>query len=288
MINLLQTNELFFLCVVFFFSLAIGSFLNVVIHRLPKMMNIDWQEQCHELLELEANKESSTYNLSYPRSHCPSCQHQISALENIPIISYLLLKGQCSDCKISISARYPLVELFTGLISVLIAWHFGFSWQTALALPLVWALISLSFIDFDTQLLPDQIIYPFLWLGLLANSQGLFTDLNSAVIGAAVGYLSLWSVFQLFKLITKKDGMGYGDFKLMALFGAWLGWQSLFQIILLSSLVGAIAGVSLILILGRDKNIPIPFGPYIASAGLISLLTGMQITQAYLQWAGLA
>jgi leader peptidase (prepilin peptidase)/N-methyltransferase len=267
---------------------AVGSFLNVVAHRLPMMMEREWKSQCREILELEEESKSSPpLTLLRPRSRCPHCGHQITAAENIPIISYLFLKGRCSDCGAKISPRYPLVELVTALLSLLVAWHFGVSWQTAAALPLTWALIAASLIDFDHKLLPDSIVLPALWAGLLINLFGVFTDTHSALIGAMAGYLSLWSIFQFFRLITGKEGMGYGDFKLFALFGAWLGWEYLFQILLLSSLVGAVVGITLIVLRGRDRNIPIPFGPYLATAGWISLLWGDAINQAYLQWAGL-
>lgn len=253
------------------------------------MLEREWEQQCRELRgESATDAEPEPFSLSHPRSRCQECGHQIAFWENIPIISYIFLRGRCSACGNGISLRYPIVELVTGLLSVAIAWHFGFSWQTAAALPLTWALISLSLIDYDHKLLPDNIALPLLWLGLLVNLQGGFTDISSAVIGAIAGYLSLWSIFQLFRLITGKEGMGYGDFKLLALLGAWLGWQYLLQIVLLSSLVGAIVGISLVLILGRDRTLPIPFGPYLASAGWISLLWGEEINVAYLRLAGIA
>jgi leader peptidase (prepilin peptidase)/N-methyltransferase len=238
-------------------------------------------------MELPA-EETVPFNLARPGSRCPHCGHAIRAWENIPLVSYMFLKGRCSSCSEPISARYPLVELTTGLFSLAVAWHFGFSPEAAAALPLTWALIALSLIDFDKKLLPDNIVLPFLWLGLLLNIGGFFTDLHSAVLGAAAGYLALWSLFHLFRLLTGKEGMGYGDFKLLALFGAWLGWQHLFQIVLLSSLVGAVVGILLILFRRHDRTIPIPFGPYLAAAGWISLLWGDAINRAYLQWAGLA
>ncbi len=253
-------------------------------------MEADWRQQCHDFLDIKnASEASSPYlTLSRPSSSCPHCGHKIRAWENIPLLSWLLLRGKCSECKQPISMRYPVVELTTGLLSLAVALHFGFSWQAAAALPLTWSLIALTLIDFDEQLLPDSIVLPVLWLGLILSLFGIFTDSHSAIIGAVAGYLSLWSVFQLFKLLTGKEGMGYGDFKLFALFGAWFGWQSLIQIILLSSVVGAVVGILLILIRGRDRNIPIPFGPYLAAAGWISLIWGEQINTAYLHWAGLA
>lgn len=264
-----------------FLGLCVGSFLNVVIHRLPRMMENDWQLQCAELNGTEV-AAGEPFNLARPASRCPSCGHRITPLENIPVISYLFLRGRCSGCRTSISPRYPLVEAFTGLASAYLAWRYGWSLQTGAALLLVWALIALTFIDFDTQLLPDAITLPLLWAGLLFNLFGTFTDLQSAVIGAMAGYLSLWSVYWLFKLVTGKEGMGYGDFKLLAALGAWLGWQLLPAVILLSSLVGAAVGITLIVVARHGRNIPIPFGPYLAAAGAIALLWGKQLTQAYL------
>ncbi len=269
-------------------GLMVGSFLNVVVYRLPVMMERDWKSHCREYFELPGTeKNGARFDLVQPRSCCPHCGHQIPAWENIPVISYLLLRGRCSKCQTNISLRYPLVELATALLSLLVAWQFGFSWMTAAALALTWALIVLSLIDFDHKLLPDSIVIPFLWLGLILSLFNIYTDSHSSLIGAAAGYLSLWSIFHLFKLITGKEGMGYGDFKLLALFGAWLGWQYLLQIVLLSSVVGAIVGIGLILFRGRDRTIPIPFGPYLAAAGWISLLWGGQINRLYLTWAGL-
>ncbi len=289
LIEQLQQNQTLFLFTIAFISLSVGSFLNVVIYRLPVMLEREWEGQCRELLNHpNDNSGHERFNLAYPHSRCQECGHQIAFWENIPVISYIFLRGSCSDCGKSISLRYPIVEFTTGLLSVAIAWHFGFSWQTAAALPLTWALIALSLIDYDHKLLPDSIVLPFVWLGLLINLQGGFTDLSSAVIGAAAGYLSLWSIFQLFRLITGKEGMGYGDFKLLAMLGAWLGWQYLLQIVLLSSLVGAIVGICLVLVLGRDRTIPIPFGPYLATAGWISLIWGKEINLAYMQYAGLS
>ena len=270
-------------------GLLVGSFLNVVIHRLPIMMEREWRTQCAELLEGNSDPASlETFNLIHPRSRCPSCGHQITALENVPLVSWLVLKGKCSSCDAPIPIRYPLVEMTTGILSVVVAWRLGGGWEMLFILLLTWALIAASAIDFDHQLLPDSIILPFLWLGLLLNTQGVFTTPASAVIGAAAGYFSLWALFHLFRLVTGKEGMGYGDFKLFALFGAWLGWEHLIQIIILSSAVGAIVGIVLILSLGRDKNVPIPFGPYLAAAGWISLLWGNEINRLYLEWSGLA
>ncbi|MEJ1489445.1 MAG: A24 family peptidase [Candidatus Sedimenticola sp. (ex Thyasira tokunagai)] len=287
LLQLLQQNNILFISFITLIGLMIGSFLNVVAYRLPMMMEREWKSQCHEILELSPAEETPRFTLSQPRSTCPKCDHPISAWENVPLISYLVLRGRCSACKAAISPRYPIVELTTGLLSLIVAWHFGFSWQCATALPLTWALIALTLIDFDHQLLPDSIVIPGLWGGLIISLFAIFSDTTSAIIGAVVGYLSLWTIFQLFKLLTGKEGMGYGDFKLFALFGAWLGWQYLIQILLLSSIVGALIGISLILFRGRDGTIPIPFGPYLAAAGWISLMWGEQINNAYLQWAGL-
>jgi leader peptidase (prepilin peptidase)/N-methyltransferase len=267
-------------------GLLVGSFLNVVIHRLPRMLERDWDLQCAEL-NGQPLPEQATYNLLTPASSCPSCGHRIRPWENIPVISYLLLRGRCAACGAGISVRYPVVELVTGLLSLAVVWQFGPGLQALAALLLLWGLIALTWIDYDTQLLPDQLTLPLLWLGLLLNIDGLFVDIQTAVIGAAAGYLSLWLVFHLFRLLTGKEGMGYGDFKLLALLGAWLGWTLLPQIILLSSLVGAVVGISMILLGNLERQHPIPFGPYLAAAGLIALLWGEQINRAYLNFAGL-
>lgn len=277
----LQSSPALYVSVAALFGLMVGSFLNVVIHRLPRMMEREWREQC-STMDGEAPPPTIPYNLVIPRSACPSCGHMISAWENVPLISWLILRGRCSHCKTPISPRYPIVEALTGIISGYVAWHFGFGLTALAALLFTWALIALTFIDFDTQLLPDSITQPLIWLGLLLNLNGFFTGLDSALIGTVAGYLTLWSVYWLFKLVTKKEGMGYGDFKLLAAIGAWLGWQMLPLVILLSSLVGAVVGISLILFAGRGRQIPIPFGPYLAGGGLIALLWGKQITQAYL------
>ena len=286
-IALLQENMEVFLFIIFIFGLSVGSFLNVVIYRLPVILEQGWKAECAELNNQPLDSTKPQLTLSSPASRCPKCGHKIRVWENIPILSYLILKGRCSSCQAGISIRYPLIELTTGLLSMAIAWHFGFTMMTAGALLLTYTLIALSMIDFDHQILPDNITLPVLWLGLAFNLFGVYTDLASAVIGTIAGYLSLWSVFWLFKLLTGKEGMGYGDFKLLALFGAWLGWQYLPQIILLSSIVGAVIGIGMVLIRGRDRNIPIPFGPYLAIAGWISLLYGEQINQSYLQFAGI-
>ena len=266
-------------------GLCIGSFLNVVIYRLPKMMEREWNEQCAELHGKELDS-APPLNLSQPRSRCPVCGHQITALENIPVISFLFLRGRCSGCGIAISLRYPLIELTTGAISAFAVWHFGFAWPALGALILVWSLITLAAIDFDTQLLPDSITLPLLWTGLAFNLSSTMTDLSSAVVGAMVGYLALWSVFWAFKLATGKEGMGYGDFKLLAALCAWLGWQMLPVIILLSSVVGAVVGIALIAFARHGRNTPIPFGPYLAASGIIALFWGQELTKTYLGLLG--
>ena len=263
-------------------GLMLGSFLNVVIHRLPKIMERDWQLQCAELRG-EALPEQETFNLALPRSRCPACAHPISALENIPLLSYAYLRGKCAACGARISPRYPLVEALSGLAAAYAAWHFGFGLAGLAAMLFLWSLIALSFIDFDTQLLPDSITLPLVWAGLLLNLAGTYTDLASAVIGAAAGYLSLWSVYWGFKLATGKEGMGFGDFKLLAAVGAWLGWQMLPFVVLASSLVGAVFGISLMLLAKRGRNVPIPFGPYLAVAGAVALFWGKPLTYAYLK-----
>jgi leader peptidase (prepilin peptidase)/N-methyltransferase len=280
MIALLQSSSLAFTLFSGFIGLMIGSFLNVVIHRLPKMMERDWQEQCSEL-NGKAVPAGESYNLVVPRSACPNCKHAISAWENIPIISYLILRGKCKGCGAHISLRYPVVEAITGLLSAYAAWHFGFGVTACFAILFAWAMIALTFIDFDTQLLPDSITLPLLWLGLLLNLNASYTSLQNAVLGAVIGYLALWSVYWGFKLATGKEGMGFGDFKLLAAIGAWLGWQMLPLVILLSSVVGVVVGITIAAKHGR--NIPIPFGPYLAGGGLIGLFWGTNLTQQYLQ-----
>jgi leader peptidase (prepilin peptidase) / N-methyltransferase len=260
------------------FGLAIGSFLNVVIHRLPRMMQAEWDAQCAELEGREAVPAAS-YNLVVPRSHCPSCKTPLRMADNIPLVSWLALRGKCAHCGTSISARYPVVEALTALLSALVAAQFGFTLATAFALVFTWTLIALTFIDADTTLLPDDLTLPLLWLGLIANLFGVFAPLADAVIGAIAGYLALWSIYWLFKLATGKEGMGYGDFKLLAALGAWMGWKALLPIVLLSSLVGAAVGIVLILLARRGREIPIPFGPYLATAGFIVLLTGDYLTR---------
>lgn len=281
----LQTIDplVFVLCLALL-GLLVGSFLNVVIHRLPQMMERDWLAQCAELRG-ESATDGETFNLSTPRSRCPHCGHQITALENIPVLSYLFLGGKCRSCRTPIALRYPLVELSAALLSAYAAWHFGPGWQAVGAALLLWTLLALAMIDMDTQLLPDSLTLPLLWLGLLFNLEGHFASLPEAVMGAMAGYLSLWSVYWLFKLATGKEGMGYGDFKLLAALGAWMGWTLLPSIILLSSLVGALVGISLMVLARHGRNIPIPFGPYLAAAGGIALFWGKDLNRLYLGMA---
>ncbi len=272
-----------YLAIVGLLGLIIGSFLNVVIARLPRMLHASWAAQCQEYIQQKpTNETTAPYNLMFPRSHCPHCQHTISAIENIPVLSFLCLKGRCRHCKAPISWRYPLIEILTALLSMSVAYQFGISWQTLAALLLTWSLMVLTLIDLQEQLLPDDITFPMLWLGLIVNSQGLFTTLQSALFGAIIGYLFLWSVYWLFKLSTGKEGMGYGDFKLLAMLGAWLGWQAIPVIVLLSSVVGVIVGLSLIGLKRLSREQPIPFGPYLAMAGWLSLMWGDKLTQFYL------
>lgn len=279
--DLLQTNTVALLATVLVLGLLVGSFLNVVIYRLPVMMQNAWAREAAEMAG-EDEPELPRFDLIKPDSTCPACGHEIRAWENIPVVSYLALGGKCSQCKARISPRYPIVELATGLLSLALAWQFGATVQTAALLVFFWALIALTMIDVDHQLLPDAITLPLLWLGLLLNLGGTFVPLEQAVVGAVAGYLSLWSIYWAFKLATGKEGMGYGDFKLFAAFGAWFGWAALPLIILLSSLVGAIVGITMIAILGRDRQIPIPFGPYLCGAALVYVFWGSEITGWYL------
>jgi leader peptidase (prepilin peptidase)/N-methyltransferase len=286
--SILQSSPLLLTSIIFVIGLMIGSFLNVVIYRLPVMMQRGWKKECLEYLELEQPEDDNEpFNLTLPLSRCPGCNTAIKPYQNIPVISYLFLKGKCAKCKIHISLRYPLIESFTGIVSAVVAWHFGYSVEMLFALILTWSLVALSFIDIDYQLLPDSINFPLLWLGLFLSLFSIYTDPSSSIIGALAGYLSLWTVYQGFKIVTGKEGMGYGDFKLLAVFGAWLGWQYLPLIILLSSLVGAIIGISMVVFVKKDKNIPIPFGPYLAVAGWIALLWGDKINSLYLNVTGL-
>lgn len=290
MAELLAQSPLIFTVVVFLFALLVGSFLNVVIYRLPIMMYREWQEQCEELQRADTPElPDKPFNLVVPRSACPSCGAKITAWQNIPVISYLFLRGRCAGCKQSISSRYPLVELLTAVLCGVVAWRLGFSLEALMAIGLTFTLVAISLIDYDHQLIPDSIVLPLLWVGLAMSlfhetvpGTVLFVSPRDAIIGAIAGYLSLWSVYQLFKLVTGKEGMGYGDFKLLAALGAWLGWQSLHLIILLSAVVGALFGLAMILFRGRDRQLPIPFGPYLAAAGWVTLLWGRQIWNAYL------
>lgn len=262
-------------------GLAIGSFLNVVVYRLPRMMEREWREQCAEL-HGETVPPAPRFNLATPPSSCPGCGHRIRALENVPVVSYLVLRGKCAACGARISPRYPAVELLAAAAAGLSAWHFGFGWSAFGAMAFLWCMIALSCIDIDTQLLPDSITLPLLWAGLLVNLRGTFVELPAAVIGAAAGYLVLWAVYWGFKLLTGKEGMGFGDFKLLGAIGAWLGWKMLPLVILLSSFVGALVGVVLIVLARRGREVPIPFGPYLAAAGVIALFWGDAILERYL------
>ena len=292
LVQVLQNQAVTLAAVCGLVGLIVGSFLNVVIHRLPKMLERDWDSQAADLLEEKGMVDIATrlragnaqrFNLMTPASTCPHCDHRIRAYENIPVVSYVFLRGRCASCKSSISIRYPIVETITGVLSAYIGWRFGLTLAMAGALVFAWALIALTAIDIDTQLLPDDITLPLLWLGLLVNLNGGFAPLSSAVIGAIVGYLSLWAMYWLFKLTTGKEGMGYGDFKLLGAIGAWLGWKMLPIVILLSSMVGAVVGIALIVFTRHGRNTPIPFGPYLAAAGLIALFWGEAINRTYLQ-----
>jgi len=298
--DLLATAPALLIGSAFLLSLLIGSFLNVVIHRLPVMLDRQWHAQAREMLadgataSSPATPEPAPYNLVTPRSACPHCNAPIRAHQNIPVVSYLLLGGKCANCGAAISPRYPIVELATALLSAAVVWRFGWHWQSAAALFFTWALVALTVIDLDHQILPDIITLPLLWLGLLLSlawhaglSQPIPVDPASAIIGGAAGYLTLWSVYWAFKLLTGKEGMGYGDFKLFGAFGAWMGWQMLPLILLLSAFAGAVIGIVLIVARGRDRNIPIPFGPYLAAAGWIALMWGPQIVSGYLSVSGL-
>jgi len=280
-ITLLQTNSVFFISLCTTIGLVAGSFLNVIIFRLPKMMEREWNQQCSELRG-ETTKPLPTLNLVKPCSECPHCKHKITTLESIPIISYLALRGRCSQCNTSISLRYPIMEALTGIMSGFIAWHFGYGFITVAALIFVWSMIALAFIDLDTQLLPDEVTLPLLWIGLLINLGNGFTDISSAVIGAASGYIFLWLIYWCFKISTGKEGMGYGDFKLLAVIGAWFGWKMLPLVILLSSLAGAVIGIGLIIVAKNKRDTPFPFGPYLVGGGLVALFWGDQLNRTYL------
>lgn len=289
LLSILQAYPVATVALVIVIGLLVGSFLNVVIYRLPVMMEREWKSECKLILDPNSsgNEPAEAFNLAYPNSHCPNCDSPIKAWQNIPVISYLLLKGQCANCKMSISVRYPIIEAVTGLMSAVIAWQLGASLEMLAALFFTWSLITLTMIDADHKLLPDQITLPLLWAGLLLNSFAVFVPLYDAVWGAIGGYLSLWSVYWLFKIITGKEGMGYGDFKLLAALGAWMGWQSLLVIILLSSLVGAIVGSIILIANKQGRNTAIPFGPYLAAAGWIAFLWGDLIIDAYLRFSGI-
>lgn len=284
--DVLRDNPPFLWFATALLGLIVGSFLNVVILRLPRMMEMAWKRECREILELPAIEEERL-SLVFPSSRCNGCGAPIRAWQNVPVLSWLLLRGQCARCKTPISIQYPLVETVAGAISAVCAWHFGWSVQLLPALVLSWALLTLAVIDLRTQLLPDDITLPLLWLGLGLSMWSVFAGTQDALIGAMAGYLSLWTVFQLFRLITGKEGMGYGDFKLFAALGAWLGWQSLPLIILLSSVVGAVVGLGLVLLRRQGRDIPMAFGPYLAAAGWIALIWGHEITAAYLDNSGI-
>jgi len=276
----LQNTGTFYLFVILF-SLSVGSFLNVVIYRFPLMLEKNWKSQCRELLDLKQEIEKEI-TLSKPASTCPNCQHKIRAWENIPVVSYLFLKGKCSQCRTHISFQYPAIEILTALLSLVVAINFGVSWQTLAGMVLTWSLIAMAMIDLHKMILPDDLTLPVLWLGLLLSLFNIFTDPVSSIIGAVAGYMILWMVYQTFKLLTGKEGMGYGDFKLLALFGAWFGWEQLPLVIILSSATGAVIGITMMLIKKHQREQPIPFGPYLAIAGWICMLWGSQITDWYL------
>jgi leader peptidase (prepilin peptidase)/N-methyltransferase len=282
LLEALQNFPVAFIAAVSAISLAVGSFLNVVIHRLPKMLEREWRAESAALQGTEV-EPGPRYNLIVPRSQCPSCGHVLSAIENIPLLSYLALRGKCHACKARIPLRYPLVETLTVVFSAFIAWHYGYGWQALAALGFTWALLAAAFIDLDTYYLPDNITLPLLWGGLLVNLGGTFADLQAAVIGAAAGYLVLWSVFWAFKLLTSKEGMGYGDFKLAGAIGAWLGWKLLPAVILIASVAGAVIGILMIVLGRRERNVPIPFGPFLAIAGIVAMLWGNALVDYYLR-----
>jgi leader peptidase (prepilin peptidase)/N-methyltransferase len=284
-LDLLETSLPFLLLATGLLGLVVGSFLNVVIYRLPLMMEQSLSRECHEHLGTPVTDTgiSEDFNLLIPASRCPACGHRIRCWENIPVISFLFLRGRCAECGTAISWRYPAVETVTALLSLTVALHFGYSMQLLAALVFTWTLIPLFLIDFDKQILPDVITLPLLWLGLLCSLNAVFIDSHASIIGAAAGYLSLWLIYHLFRLATGKEGMGYGDFKLLGAIGAWVGWQSLPLVILFSSVVGAVIGIMLILAKGRDHNQPMPFGPFLAAAGWITLLWGNDVINLYLK-----
>ena len=291
-VELLETSQAFLIIASLVLGLLVGSFLNVIIYRMPVILQRDWKRQCSEFLEIDNSLSEDkshplkheVFNLQQPASHCPHCYHKIKPWENVPLISYIALGGKCSNCKAKISLRYPSVEFINGVLSALVAFTFGATWLTLALLIFTWSLLVLTLIDFDHQLLPDDITIPLLWLGLLVNALdlGFGVSLDDAVIGAIAGYLVLWAFYWVFKLTTNKEGMGYGDFKLLAALGAWMGWQSLLPIIILSSVVGAVSGIIMIIALGRDKSVPMPFGPYLSGAGFIMLIWGPEISILYI------
>lgn len=296
-IDVLNSSPTLYLSGIAVLGLIVGSFLNVVVLRLPQMLHKEWALQCYDYLQenfpsisatvqLHFPKHTKPFNLITPKSHCPQCKQAIGAMENIPLISFIFLKGRCRTCKTHISWRYPLIEILTAILSVIIALCFGFSWQTFAGLILTWALLALSIIDWEHQILPDNITFPLLWLGLIFNIQHVFTDLTSAIIGVIAGYLFLWSVYWLFKFFTHKEGMGYGDFKLLAMLGGWLGWSALPKIILISSFLGAGTGITLILLKQHSREQPIPFGPFLALGGWITLLWGDNLSHFYASYFG--
>lgn len=285
-IEIFSASPVLFFCSIGVLGLLFGSFFNVIIYRLPVMMKTGWTRQCEELLELKATEKAGEFSLVAPRSQCPKCQTPVHAIDNIPILSYLILGGRCRHCRVRISWRYPLVELLTAAMFITVAWSFGVTYQALAGLVLTGLLIPLIFIDIDEQILPDSITIPGLWIGLVFSTFGILIDLQSAVIGAIAGYLSLWAVYWAFKLLTGKEGMGYGDFKLLAMLGAWLGWHMLPLIILLSASVGAVFGIIILAIGDKARDTPIPFGPYLCMAGWIALLAGDEIVSAYLQFSG--
>ena len=287
---MLGDSPLLFVTLAFVLALVIGSFLNVVIYRLPIMMERSWREQCEELSSTPAPElPEGRFDIIAPRSRCPACGHKITAIQNIPVISYLMLGGKCAGCGAGISARYPVIELVTAILTAVVAWRFGFGWESAAAIGMTWTLVAISMIDVDTQYIYDNVVLPLLWAGLalslfhpLEGAETLFVDPKTAIVGALAGYLSLWSVYHLFRLLTGKEGMGYGDFKLLAALGAWLGWQALPLIILMSAVVGAVTGIAMIALKLQDRSKPIPFGPYLAAAGWIAMLWGDAIVAWYL------
>jgi leader peptidase (prepilin peptidase) / N-methyltransferase len=287
-VELLASSPALFIGSCLVLGLLVGSFLNVVIYRLPIILDRQWREQCAELHNTQAPQAAEPFNLVVPRSACPSCKAPITALQNIPVLSYLVLRGRCASCGARISVRYPIIEALTGILSAAVAWKYGYGWPTAAAIVLTWFLIALTFIDVDTQLLPDSMTLPLVWIGLLMSLWGpqaggppIPVDMRSSIIGAIAGYLSLWSVYHLFRLLTGKEGMGYGDFKLFAALGAWLGWKMLLPIILFAAAVGSVVGIAMLAFRGQSRSTPIAFGPFLAAAGWLVLMFGPEIVTAY-------